>query len=292
MGILMRIFTRISISLLLTAGAIIIGCSGAETVTRPPPPPVAWETLEPKPPKPDAGQVGATSKERAAADAYLKALSAASFGSLGALLDEDARFSFAGQKDVHGRDNILKMHEALFSTLTARSFVPERQFSTDGAQIVEWIGKGIKNGNPVTFRGLAILATKDDGTIANVALYFDETLPAANPPPGSHLEVEQARSTEETTNVGVVRTELDALETKDAGASVLRGIYKSIAHIDISVDDLWGVGSYVIAAYHVTGEQKKDLIKLYVVDVIELQDGKISNFRRYANTAQQLALPR
>ena len=73
---------------------------------------------------------------------------------------------------------------------------------------------------------------------------------------------------------------------------------KSIANLDSSIDDIWGIGDFVVVEYHIVGEQKgpigkipaqKDnLLKMFDVDVVELKDHKISHIWRYDNPAQLL----
>ncbi|AKU96426.1 hypothetical protein AKJ09_03090 [Labilithrix luteola] len=323
---------------------VLAGCS-SEVVTRPAPPPVNWASLEARPAPPDAGMSTATSRERAAADGYLKALASPNFSELGRVLDEDAHFAFAGYKDVHGRDNTLRVHQALLGGYSSRSFVASRVFLTAEAQIVEWTmsGEHTSSHKPVVLKGLALLWTKDDGSISNVHLYFDEALAKAQigvgpkalqnlPPPelpsGARQEIEQARTAEESANVAVVRDALDALESKNEPAYVatmaddvelttlesakpargkaeargyVKAMHKAIAQLDTSVDNVWGVGPFVVVEYHIVGEQrgpigfvpaqKDNLLKMYVVDVVELQGGKISRLARYDNPAQILVAP-
>ncbi|MCL2779125.1 MAG: ester cyclase [Polyangiaceae bacterium] len=144
----------------------------------------------------------------------------------------------------------------------------------------------------------------------------------------SREEVDQTRSPEESANVAVVRALLDAFENADADtyagamtddvevaslASVepLRGMaaarayvkamHRSIAELDVSIDNVWGVGPFVVVEYHIVGEQrgplgvvpaqKNNLFKMYRVDVARLRDGKIAQIQRYDNPAQILAAP-
>ena len=287
----------------------------------------------------------ATAKERAATDAYLKALASPGFTDLGRILDEDAHFTFAGFKDVHGRDKVIRSHQALLGGFVSRTFVLSRVFLTDSSQIVEWTMSGTHEASrkPVTIKGLALLWTKDDGTISNVHLYFDQALAnaqvGAGPkallglappqlPSGPRQEVEQTLNPEETANVAVVRALLDALENKNEAAylaamaddvevttlastspvrgkievrGTLKAMHKAIAQLDTSIDNIWGVGPFVVVEYHIVGEQrgpigwipapKDSLLKMFVVDVVELQGGKIARLWRYDNPSQILAVP-
>jgi ketosteroid isomerase-like protein len=197
---------------------------------------------------------------------------------------------------------------------------------------------------PVTIKGLALLWTKDDGSISNVHLYFDEALANAQigvgpkellgqtpprPPSGPRQEIEQTRSPEETANVAVVRALLDALENKNEAAYLaamaddvevttlasarpaqgkteargyMKAMHKAVAQLDTSIDNIWGIGAFVVVEYHIVGEQrgpigwipaqKGNLLKMFVVDVAELQGRKIARLWRYDNPAQILAVPR
>jgi ketosteroid isomerase-like protein len=141
----------------------------------------------------------------------------------------------------------------------------------------------------------------------------------------SYEEVDQTRSPEESANVTAVRALLDAFEnanadayagamtddvevTSLASAEPLRGkaaarayvkaMHKSIAELDVSIDNVWGVGPFVVVEYHIVGEQrgplgvvpaqKDNLFKMYVVDVVRLREGKMAQIQRYDNPAQIL----
>jgi ketosteroid isomerase-like protein len=335
---------RTALTFAVLVGLLACACS-SESVARPPPPPVNWRSLEAQPAALDAGKIAATDKERAAADAYLKALASPGFVDLGRLLDDDAHFAFAGFRDVHGRDNVVKVYDALLGTLDARSFAASRVFLTDSAQIIEWTMSGIHKAasKPVTIKGVTLLWTKDDGTISDTHLYFDEallkaqvgvgpkTLMSIRPPSmpsGAPQTVEQARSPAESANVTVVRASLETLENKDEsaylatladdvevttleGAKPLRGktearaylnaMHKAIAQLDTGIDNVWAIGPFVVVEYHVVGEQrgpigwvpaqKDNLLKMFVVDVAELHDGKIARVWRYDNPSQILLMP-
>jgi len=322
----------------------LAGCA-SETVTRPPPPPVDWASLEQRPPPPDAGPPTATAKERGATQAYLAALASPDFATLAGVLDEDAHFSFAGFKDVFGRNNVARAHKALFDAYESRNFVANRVLMTDSSQVVEWIMTGVHKTTKkdVAFRGLSLLWTKDDGEISNVRLYFDEfaasaqvgfgpkalrALPRALASSEPREEVDQKGSAEESANVAIVRSALDAFESGNANAYAdamaddvevttlesaepvrgkaqarahVKAMHKSVAELDVVMDNAWGIGPFVVAEYHMVGEQrgpigvvpaqKDNLFKMYIVDVIEFREGKIAKIRRYDNPAQILATP-
>jgi hypothetical protein len=141
---------------------------------------VNWASLD-RHPAPDAG-AGPTVKELAVAQAYITALGTSGFAGLAATLDDDARFTFPGLDDVHGRDAIVRRHEQLFGGLEQREVAPGRVWRTAGEQTVEWTMRGIQardwlgsapTQRPLTLRGVALLWTKDDGSITDVHLYFN-----------------------------------------------------------------------------------------------------------------------
>jgi ketosteroid isomerase-like protein len=325
--------------------SLVAGACSSESVARPPPPPVNWRSLDARPAASDAGTITATERERATADAYPKALASAALAELGRYLDEDAHFTFAGYRDVHGRENVVQVHNALFGAFDPRTFVASRVLLTDSAQIVEWTMTGAHNAThkQVTFKGVALLWTKDDGSIADVHLYFDDALakaqlgigpkalvglPAPPMPSGERQEVEQTRSPDESANVAVIRAALEALENADESAYVatmtddvevttlesakpsrgkpaargyLKAMHKAIGQLDTSIDNVWGIGPYVVVEYHIVGEQrgplawipaqKDNLLKMFLVDVSEMRGGKIAHVWRYDNPAQILSEP-
>jgi ketosteroid isomerase-like protein len=323
---------------------LVVACS-SETVARPPPPPVNWQSLEARAVPIDAGKITATQLERAAGDAYLKALVSPGCTALGRLLDDDVHFAFAGYKDVHGRENVIKAHDARLGAFADRTFLATRGFLTDNWHAIEWTMTGTHSAShqPVTIRGLTLLWTKDDGSLADIHLYFDEALvnaqlgvgpkalaglavPSAPSSPAQSFE--QARSAEEGANVATVRASLEAFEEKaeaaylatmtdDVEVSTLesvkpargkneargysRAMHKAIAQLDTGIDNVWGIGAFVVVEYHVVGEQRgplgfvpaqrDNLLKLFVVDVIEMQSGKIARVWRYDNPFQIQLMP-
>jgi hypothetical protein len=147
-------------------------------------------------------------------------------------------------------------------------------------------------------------------------------------PSGPRQIIEQLHGPTEISNVAVVRSWLESLESKDEAAYVatmtddvevttlegaapargkgearayLRAMHRSIAQLDTSVDNVWGIGSFIVVEYHIVGEQrgpigwvpaqKDNLLKMFVVDVIEFKGGKISHVWRYDNPAQIVSAP-
>jgi hypothetical protein len=312
---------------------IALAACSPETVARPAPPPVAWRSLEARP-APDAGPSVATEKERAIADEYMRALAAPDLGDLAALVFEDAHFSFAGYQDAYGRPDILAAHEALLGGFGPRSFTIRRVLRTDSAQVIEWTMTGAHKASrkPVAFDGLVLLWTRDDGTISDIHLYFDQTVANAERDDGPRArrdeapvvreEVEQGRSPEEAANLAAMSHTLDALENDETayvGAmrddvevrglasaqpgrgqafarAYFRAMQRAIARLDTQLDEGWGIGRYVVVEYHIVGEQrapigtipvpKDPLIKMYFVDVAEMQGKKIARLWRYDNPIQ------
>ncbi len=215
------------------------GCA-SESVDPPPAPPVNWQSLDVRKVAP---RDGPTADERAVAEAYLAALAAPEFSLLGSRLDAEARFMFPGAHDAHGRDAIVRAHEALLGAFDERAIEPSRVWRTNGKQAVEWSltgnqsreWMGVKATNKsITIRGMALMWTQADGSITDLHLYFDiaavkaqlgvgrvgiaksafggtHDAGAVEPP----RLFEQTASSAETSNVAVVRTALSALEGSD-----------------------------------------------------------------------------
>ncbi len=204
--------------------------------------PVDWHAFDLRPVL-DAGPAGATARERPAALAYVSALASPGFAQLTALVGEDCHFAFPGMRDGRGREAVVQAHGVLFGALDSRSAVANRVFRTANTQIVEWTLVGIQarswmgvkaQGSAVVVRGVSLLWTRDDGSIADVHVYFDILtvkaqmgvarrdlvslpVPAAGDPPQLF---DQTGSPDEITNVSVARGALDALESENEGAYV------------------------------------------------------------------------
>jgi ketosteroid isomerase-like protein len=141
-------------------------------------------------------------------------------------------------------------------------------------------------------------------------------------------ELEQERTDAESANVLDVRASLSALEKgdeaeylatmtddvevnvperaqpargKEEARAYYKAIRKEIGELDTSIDNAWGVKNFVIVEYFIVGEQaaaigwvqpqRERLIKLAVVDVVEMRDGKIARVWRYDDPAQILTAP-
>jgi ketosteroid isomerase-like protein len=233
--------SRVHLALVLP---FLVAACASETVAQPPPPPVNWHSLQPRPVV-DAGKTKATDKERAVAATYTLALASAGFVALGTAIDEEAHFAFASTKerDAHGRERVVKAHDALFGAFDERAFVVNRIWLTDSSHAIEWTMTGVHTREwmgikaarkPVSIKGLTLLWTKDDGSISDIHVYFDETVvkaqlgarpkdPVGRPPPpqapaGGSTAYEQAGSPEEDANVALVRASLEGLEKNDEPA--------------------------------------------------------------------------
>jgi ketosteroid isomerase-like protein len=323
----------------------LFATSCAETVKAPPPPPVQWASLRPRVSVAEAPRVTATEKERLTASLYLKALASPAMSKLGPALDDEAHFRFAGAKDVRGRENVVKAHEALFGRFAERSIMANRVLLTESSQSLEWTmtGRHIATQKPVIIKGLTLLWTKDDGSITDIHLYFDEAMVQAQlglgpeslrgvhpalPASNAVQLVEQQRSADEQANVAIVRAELQALEDNNEAAYLatfgddlevslpesaqpLRGkaparsyfktMRNAIGYLATSIENIWGVGPFVAVEYQLLGEQraplgwvplqKDKLIKMSLVDVVEIRDGKIARVWRYDNPIQIVSSP-
>ncbi|MGD0675317.1 MAG: nuclear transport factor 2 family protein [Polyangiaceae bacterium] len=334
------------------------GCS-SENMGPPPAPPVNWHSFEVGSTR-DAGPPGPTAREQAVAESYVEALDSVGFAQLGTHLDDDARFAFPGLDDVHGREPIVRAHDSILGAFDARKVIATRIWRTSSEQTVEWsmtathardwMGVAPTH-KAVTFKGLSLLWTKDDGTISDVHLYFDVAAvkaqlgvgpkglilglqpdggaTSASPPveaAAGPAIFEQTGSTAEASNVAAVRASLDALEGNDetaylqafaddaevrtAGrAQPMRGkgdlraffkaMHKAIGQLDTTVTDSWGVGTYVVLEYTVAGEELGPIgwlpfehdkaIRIHVVDVVEVQAGKMKRVWRYDNPSEIVA---
>jgi hypothetical protein len=226
----------------LAALALVAGACSGETVAKPPPAPVNWQSFAR--PALDAGANAPTAKESAIAQQYEDALASIGFALLGHVLDEDARFSFPGPSldDVHGRDAVVQAHVALFGAFEQRHFVTSRLARTASEQTVEWTMSGVQardwmgaaaTQKHVVIKGATLLWTKDDGTLTDIHVYFDvaavkaqlgagprelEGLPPPALPAGQPQVIDQTG--QEPDNAATVRSALNAFENNSESAYV------------------------------------------------------------------------
>jgi ketosteroid isomerase-like protein len=143
--------------------------------------------------------------------------------------------------------------------------------------------------------------------------------PAGAPP----QTFEQRGSPDELRNVALVRSTLDALEDNHDAAYAqsmtddveiataerpkpMRGkadalayfhaIHRSIDQLDTTIDGAWGFPGFAVVEYDIAGDQvgpigwvpvgEDKVIRLHVVDVVEVRDGKIARIARYDNPAE------
>lgn len=141
-------------------------------------------------------------------------------------------------------------------------------------------------------------------------------------------DVEQDGTPNETANVAVVRRALSALEGNDDAAYLatladdvevhtleraqpvrgkldakaqFKGMTRAIGQLSALTKNAWGFGAFVVIEYLLVGEQrgpfgwipvqKDTVLKMSVVDVVELREGHIARVWRYDNPAQILSQP-
>jgi|HubBroStandDraft_1064217.scaffolds.fasta_scaffold21942_4 ketosteroid isomerase-like protein len=238
---------RIQFTMALAFLLLVAGCP-SETVSPPPSPPVNWQSFDASA-RGSSAPSGPTESERAASELYIAALASPGFAALGARLDEDAHFIFPGTDDAHGRDSIIRAHDKLLGAVDPRKVVAVRVWRTSNEQTVEWELTGVQTRDwmgikpsqkRVRVKGIALIWTKDDGSITDLHLYFDiaavkaqlgvgpKELVAATTReldavgdagvPAAPEITEQSSSPAEQTNVAAARAALDALENNNLAA--------------------------------------------------------------------------
>lgn len=241
MGLLMH--SRLSLVPSVIALAALLSCSD-DTVAPPPKAPVG--SLKPvTAPAPNTAVV--TTEERALPSLYAKAISSSTgdagafFADLVPLLNADlVGFSSPGMAPAHGPSGVVAAHEKLFAAFDDRRMTLSRVWRTPAQQTFEWTLSATQarewmgvpaTHRPVSFKGLTLIWTKDDGSITDVHVYFDVALVKAElgagpkglvPPtlptsPAAVDTFDQAipPSAIETKNVAVVQAALDALENNN-----------------------------------------------------------------------------
>jgi ketosteroid isomerase-like protein len=152
-------------------------------------------------------------------------------------------------------------------------------------------------------------------------------LPPAQPSAGSTQVYEQAQTAPsgDKAQVAVVQSWLDALENNNEAAylatmtddvevhtserpqplrgkpearTYYRAMHRAIGQLDTTVENGWGVAPFAVVEYSIAGEQlgpigwvpaqRDKVVRLEVVDICELADGKIARVWRYDNPAQIL----
>jgi ketosteroid isomerase-like protein len=329
------------------SGLLCMACS-SENAGAPPPAPVDWHAFD-VPHGHITTPPGPTAKERAVAEAYTAAVAAPDLAGLAANLAVGVRFEYPGMPDGRGRDGVVKAHQALFGAFDKRTLTVTRLLRSDSAQAVEWTMTGVQakdwmgaaaTNKPVSFKGLTLLFTNDDGTISDIHVYFDTAVVKAQlgvgpkelaglaptaAPAGAPQVFEGTHSADEAHNVTAARAALDALEKSDEAAYVatmaddvvvetleraqpmhgrdeqrayFKAIHRSIGQLDTTLDNSFGVTQFAVVEYFIAGEQlgalgwlpalRDKVIRLQVVDVMEMRDGKIAHVWRYDNPGQIL----
>jgi len=333
----------------ILAVLVCSSCSG-ETVAPPPAPPVNWNSLAPRPAI-DAGADIVSAMERTLPETYSRALASEGFAPLSPLLNDDAHFASPGFQDANGRMAVVRAHEVLFGAFDQRKVVVDRVWRTPSEQTIEWTMSGVQardwqgvpaKHRPVSFNGLALLWTRDDGTIVDVHLYTDVAvikgqlgvgpkelvgLPPAVPAATPQV-IEQTGSPDESAPVTIVRSALDGLEGNNEGAYVaamaddveihtqgraqpargkdeakayFKAMRKAIGQLDTTVDNAWGVAQYAVVEYSIAGEQlgpigwipaqRDKVVRMELVDIAEVREGKIIRIWRYDNPSQIVGNP-
>jgi hypothetical protein len=86
---------------------------------------------------------------------------------------------------------------------------------------------------------------------------------------------------------------------KDEAKAYFKAMHKAIGQLDTTVDNAWGVAEMAVVEYFIAGEQlgpigwvpaqRDRVIRLQVVDIAEIQGGKIRRVWRYSNPLQLVA---
>jgi ketosteroid isomerase-like protein len=134
---------------------------------------------------------------------------------------------------------------------------------------------------------------------------------------------DQSGSRDEMNDMALTRAALDALEQNKLPAYVdamtddvevysleraqpMRGkedarayfmaMHKAIGQLDTTIGNIWGIGRFAVVEYEIAGDQiaplgfispqRDKVIRLHVVDVIEIRDGKIGRVWRYDNPTE------
>jgi hypothetical protein len=151
-----------------------------------------------------------------------------------------------------------------------------------------------------------------------------ELLGLPPPTPGATPQViEQTGAPDENAPAALLRSALDALEGnseaayvgsmaddleihtlqhaqpargKDAAKAYFKAMRKAIGQLDTTVNNSWGVVQYAVVEYSIAGEQlapigwiptqRDKVIRLELLDIAEVRDGKVARIWRYDNPSQ------
>jgi ketosteroid isomerase-like protein len=138
--------------------------------------------------------------------------------------------------------------------------------------------------------------------------------------PSQVFDQTQPSSADEQRNVAAVKSSLDALENnkeseyvdaatddievnalerpqpvrgKEALRAYYKAMHKAIGQLDTTVDNAWGIGQFAVVEYSIDGEQlgpigwvpaqRDKVVRMELVDVVEMTGGKIARVWRYDN---------
>jgi hypothetical protein len=86
---------------------------------------------------------------------------------------------------------------------------------------------------------------------------------------------------------------------KDDAKAYFKAMHKAIGQLDTTVENAWGVAEFAVVEYFVAGEQlgavgwvpaqRDRVVRLQIVDIAEIQGGKIRRVWRYDNPLQLVA---
>jgi ketosteroid isomerase-like protein len=269
---------------------LLAGCSH-QAVGPPPPPPVDWYALSTSGAA-SAPQNAPTAWERDMADAYVTALASPGLAQLGARLHPNAEGSFSGSQAVHGRDQVVSLHELVFGAFDQRTVIATCVLRTAAAQAIEWTMTGTQirdwmgvppTHRPVAFKGVTLLWTHDDGTIVDAHIYFDVAVVKAElgagpkelvSPPISRdtaprVRLAQTGSPVEMSNVATMRASLDAVEAKDE-AAYLASMTDDVEIYTLERGDPMrgraGAGAYYAAMDHAIGQLDTSIAHVWGIE--------------------------
>jgi ketosteroid isomerase-like protein len=211
------------------------------------------------------------------------------------------------------------------------------EWAMAGVQSSEWMGVKPTQ-KPVSFRGLGLFWFDPNGLISDMHFYFDigavlaqlgagpKGVESFTPPSGGSTDVVTAAGSEaEKQAVAIINTSWDAFEAKneagylapfaddievfrldraapERGKAERKKFFKwaaaGIGSLSQTPLNAWGIGSFVIEEYTLTGVHSGKLgdapasghaLRLHYADVDELKDGKVVRIWTYSNSLEVLA---
>jgi ketosteroid isomerase-like protein len=313
---------RMGATLLCLLGLVGTSACSSDTSasSAPPAAPVDWHAFD-LPRKADAPPPGPTPKEKAAGDSYIAALAAPGMPGLSATLDPDSRV-FA-QARVWRTDSTIAIEWTMSGT-QARDWMgvaaTNKPVVIKGISLLWTRDEGSITDVHVVFDAAMVKAQLGVGPKELAAL------PAPTMASGAPQITEQSHSSEEAANVAPIHAWLDAIEHtddtaflaamtddvvvdapehllssapgKDGRKAYFKVMHKSIGELDTRVDNVWPVGGFAVVEYSINGEQvgplgwiplKEDrVVRLHVIDVVQLVGGKIAHVTRYESPSEIL----